>query len=390
DIENLKLYPLFLYDPAGQLLFAPKRLGRFRPNEPDADERTAVIRELGMLVPQVQSASEGHQLYTVMDDSYLGKKLDAGATDSKILFLRLKGRSLFDLHGLLLDQTVGWWIAFIGLIIGFLCFWLTRSLVNPIMELQQASRTIAEGRFHARLPQELTSRFDELGALAADFNSMADRIEATVKDQKQLLWDVSHELRTPLTRIGIALELIRQAKPEKREQVIGKMEKNVGRLNRLLQQILEFSRLGEHADVIVEKQPVALGQLIGTLVDDVRFEADSSGKTITAVLGSRDIVVEGSEELLRRAIENVLLNAIRHTPAGTCISAALNVDDASGNAVVKIADSGGGVAAEELPRLFTPFYRGAGKGEEVPEGIGLGLAIVQRAVQAHGGKVTAR
>jgi len=390
DLENLKLHPIFLYDVSGRLLFAPKQLSLFHLKEPDENERAAVIRELGLLVPQVKLASEQHQLLTVRGGSYLGGRLDAGTADSRVGFLRLKGRSLLDLRGMLLDETIGWWIAFIGLIIGFLCFWLTRSLVKPIMEMQQTSRTIAEGRFHARLPQELTSRFDELGALAADFNTMAGRIESTIKDQKQLLWDVSHEIRTPLTRISLALELIRQARPEKWEQLTGKMEKNVVRLNHLLQQILEFSRLGENADITVEKQPVALGQLIEALVEEVRFEGDSSGKTITAVLGSREVSVEGSEELLRRAIENVLLNAIRHTPPGTSISASLSVDEPSGNAIVRIADSGGGVPPEDLPRLFTPFFRGAGENKEIPEGTGLGLAIVQRAIQAHGGKVAAR
>lgn len=390
DLENLKLLPLFLYDSTGRLLFAPKHLKSFHIKEYNEIDRDNVILKLGSLVSQVKAASDPHQLFNVMGESYLARRLDAGMPDSKVIYLRLKGKSFLDLRGLLLNETIGWWIVFIGLIIGFLCFWLTRSLVKPIVELQQASRTIAEGRFQARLPMELTSRFDELGALAADFNSMAGRIESTIKEQQQLLWDVSHELRTPLTRVGIALELIRQAKPEKQEQLIGRMESNVAKLNGLLQQILDFSRLGGNADIVVEKKPVVLGQLIESIVEEVGLEADSCETAITVAPWNRDVTVDGSEEMLRRAVENVLLNAIRHTPAGTRISVVLETDEPIALAVIRVTDSGRGVPAEDLPRLFTPFFRGTGKADDVPGGFGLGLAIVQRALQAHGGRVAAR
>lgn len=389
ELENLKLIPLFLYDSNGRLLFAPKRLRHLARAE-EEKERDDVIQKLGALVSQVKTASESYQSFTILGESYLARRLDAGVSEPRIIFLRLKGKSLLDLRGLLLDERIGWWMAFIGLIIGFLCFWLTRSFVKPIVELQQTSRTIAEGRFQARLPAELTSRFDELGALAADFNSMASRIETTIKDQQQLLWDVSHELRTPLTRVGLALELIRQAQPEHRDRLIGKMERNVAKLNGLLQQILDFARLGGNADMAVEKKPVLLGRLIETVVDDVGIEADSHEQTITVVPWSRDVVIEGAEELLRRAVENVLLNAIRHTPAKTCIRVSLNADDASRLAVITVSDSGRGVPVDELPKLFTPFFRGTENTDEPSGGFGLGLAIAQRAFQAHGGRITAR
>ncbi|HOY67728.1 MAG TPA: HAMP domain-containing sensor histidine kinase [Candidatus Ozemobacteraceae bacterium] len=409
ELENLKLIPLFLYDSTGRLLFAPKRLRHLSRAE-EEKERDDVIHKLGALVPQVKTASEAYQSFTILGESYLARRLDAGVSeptrttrevgrrrpdgavqpDPRTVFLRLKGKSLLDLRGLLLDERIGWWVAFIGLIIGFLCFWLTRSFVKPIVEFQRTSRTIAEGRFHARLPAELTGRFDELGALAADFNSMASRIEATIRDQQQLLWDVSHELRTPLTRVGLALELIRQAQPEHRERLIGKMERNVVKLNGLLQQILDFARLGGNADMVVEKKPVLLGRLIETVVDDVGIEADAHEQTITVVPWPRDVVVEGAEEPLRRAVENVLLNAIRHTPAKTGIRVSLNADDASRMAVITVSDSGRGVPADELPKLFTPFFRGSETADEPPGGFGLGLAIAQRAFQAHGGRITAK
>ncbi|MBP7633053.1 HAMP domain-containing histidine kinase [Candidatus Ozemobacteraceae bacterium] len=389
ELENLKLIPLFLYDSTGRLLFAPKRLRHLARAE-EEKERDEIIQKLGALVPQVKTASEPYQSFTILGESYLARRLDAGVSEPRTIFLRLKGKSLLDLRGLLLDERIGWWVAFIGLIIGFLCFWLTRSFVKPIVELQQTSRTIAEGKFQARLPAELTSRFDELGALAADFNSMAGRIEATIKDQQQLLWDVSHELRTPLTRVGLALELIRQAQPEDRERLIGKMERNVAKLNGLLQQILDFARIGGNVDMVVEKKPVLLGRLIETVVDDVGIEADSHEQTITVVPWSRDVVVEGAEELLRRAVENVLLNAIRHTPAKTDIRVSLSADDASMLAVITVSDSGRGVPADELPKLFTPFFRGAENTDEPLGGFGLGLAIAQRAFQAHGGRITAK
>ncbi len=389
QLENLKLLPLFLYDASGRLLFAPKRL-RHLARAGKEKERDDVIEKLGALVPEVKAASEPYRSFTILGDRYLARRLDAGVSEPRTVFLRLKGASLLDLRGLLLDERIGWWVAFIGLIIGFLCFWLTRSFVKPIVELQQTSRTIAEGRFQARLPAELTSRFDELGALAADFNSMAGRIEATIKDQQQLLWDVSHELRTPLTRVGLALELIRQAQPEDRERLIGKMERNVAKLNGLLQQILDFARIGGNVDMVVEKKPVFLGRLIETVVDDVGIEADSHEQTITVVPWTGDVVVEGAEELLRRAVENVLLNAIRHTPAKTGIRVSLSAEDASRMAVVTVSDSGRGVPADELPKLFTPFFRGMENGDEPPGGYGLGLAIAQRAFQAHGGRITAK
>lgn len=265
-------------------------------------------------------------------------------------------------------------------------------LLRPIRHLHEASQRFAGGELQIRVAPLLGRRSDELADLAHDFDEMAARLQATIDGKTRLLHDVSHELRSPLTRMQVALEMARQS-PEKTGRMLDRIEHEVGRLDRILGETLALSRL--------EADPAELGddcvnlvELLEDVVADTRFEATQQGKTIELKAGG-DIIVAGRPELLRSAFENVVRNGVLHTPAGATVTielckAAPTQRGKRGEqkwVTLCVCDSGGGVPADELETIFEPFYRG--RGVDNPGGHGLGLSIVRRAIEAHGGKVSA-
>lgn len=392
-LYSLRFLPIVFFDAGGSLVFAPRRSDPFtKRDEPSPD---LAVREFIPLITSVLQATDSFLIHPSPEGNILGRCLVSQSGKSYPSFLRLRGRHLirFSRH----IQPIRWqgWGLLIFAVIGLLCLWLARYLVRPIIEFQRVSRSIAGGDFQTRLPPNLTERFDELGALGLDFNRMAERIEATIKGRQQLLWDISHELRTPLARMNLVLELIRQADDSKREQLIQKLERNLGRLNDLIQQILDLSRLDRLQDQPLPRSPIDLTALVQGLLADFLLEGEANRKTIAGKITPEQLFIDGTEELLRRAIENVLRNAFIHTPPGTEITVALSrgMFDGKPCAIVDIRDSGPGVPLDVLPRIFEPFVQGpsapAKEQGSVAPGFGLGLAIAHRAVTAHGGAVFA-
>ncbi|MFC5863632.1 ATP-binding protein [Acidicapsa dinghuensis] len=299
----------------------------------------------------------------------------------------------------------------IGLIVSvFVTFGITMVITRPISSLREAARQLAAGNLRARAklpkgkPNQKTG--DELWGLVYDFNEMADRMESLVDAQMLLLRDVSHELRSPLARLSVALELAReeagagkQAKirPGLSDQM-DRIERETERLNSLIGQLLSLSHL-ESSTRLPDRMRVSLRCVVTDLLPDMDYEAQrrncgvkflENGKNGTNGHVSADVL--GSPELLGRAVENVIRNAIAYTAEGTAVEIRLYEETRLGNcfAVLQVRDHGPGVPDAALKSIFRPFYRLDLSRQRSTGGYGVGLAITERAVRLHGGSVTAR
>ncbi len=281
------------------------------------------------------------------------------------------------------SQTYRWIIAV--LLSGLVCYLLTRYLTRPILRLQMAARQIADGDLSARAASRMERRRDEIGEFVRDFNLMADRIETLVGTQKQLISDISHELRSPLARLTVALGLARQRAGADATSALDRIDREAERLNDMIGKLLTLARLGS-ASAPPEREPVHLSELLQEVVEDASFEAQDHD-CVVKLASTDDVVVNGSPELLRSAVENVVRNAVHYTKPNTDIEVSLK--RAGTSAMVTVRDHGTGVPEDELTNLFRPFYRLADARERSTGGTGLGLAITERAVKLHGGTISA-
>ncbi|HEY0427552.1 MAG TPA: ATP-binding protein [Pyrinomonadaceae bacterium] len=269
---------------------------------------------------------------------------------------------------------------------GLLCYGLARYLSSPIGKLRKATQKFAEGDLQTRVATEVGNRHDELAYLARDFDEMAERIENLLDSQKRLSQDISHELRSPLARLNVALELAKQKSVnEATAPILERIEMESNRLNEMIGRLLMLSKLESGAQDF-NKQNINLTKLVEAVAADADFEALAKGKSVK-ILENQNLRVFGNENLLRSAIENVLRNAVRYTKEGTTVEVSLS--NGKGKAEVAVRDFGGGVPEDELENLFRPFYRVGEARERKTGGIGLGLAIAERAVHAHKGTIKA-
>jgi two-component system sensor histidine kinase CpxA len=262
-----------------------------------------------------------------------------------------------------------------------LCYWLALSLTSPVRALQKAVERFGSGDFTARVN---SNRGDELGQLANTFDRMAGRIETLLAAERRLLMDISHELRSPLARLGVAVELARTG--ENLEAALNRIQKESDRVNALLCQLLQVTR-AEGDPSSLRRDPVRLDELVQQLVDDTAIEAAARGCRVQ-YREPEPVTVEGDSELLRRAMENVIRNAIRYSPPAADVEVTLF--RRNGTAVVGVRDHGPGVPEESVSRLFDAFYRVEKSRDASSGGIGLGLSIARRAIELHKGGIHAR
>ena len=262
-----------------------------------------------------------------------------------------------------------------------LAYLLARYLTSPVRSLQSAVERFGKGDFSARAG---STRTDELGQLARTFDQMAERIQNLMAAQRRLLLDISHELRSPLARPNVAVELARSG--ENRDDALDRIQKEADRLNTLVGELLQVTR-AEVDPQALHAQPIRLDQLLQSVVDDCSIEAKARNCTLT-LDAPVPVTVQGDPELLRRASENVIRNAIRYAPPGTAIEVHLEAN--SDTARISVRDYGTGVPEQERSRIFEPFYRVEGDRNRGSGGVGLGLSIARRAIELHQGRVEAR
>ena len=276
---------------------------------------------------------------------------------------------------------------------GLTTFVLVLLIMRPVVQLRRAARALSTGKLNTRVKlgsaEAIFFAGDEISALVQDFNHMAERLEQLVAAQKLLLRDVSHELRSPLARLSVALELAREDAGKVMAAHLNRIERETERLNQLIGQLLTLSSM-EALERQKHFRSFNLNQLIEKMIPDAEFEARQRECTI-AFHAEAECTVEGNEELLYRAVENVVRNAIRYSASGTEVEIALRSVVVRGEAMAEIAvsDRGPGIPADQLAAIFRPFYRVDDARSPDTGGFGVGLAIAERAVRLHRGELSA-
>ncbi len=276
----------------------------------------------------------------------------------------------------------------IGLLASLLsAFLLARQFAGPILALRSAFTRLGQGDLRVRLGPGPGRRTDELEALRADFDLTAAKLERLVEGQRRLLHDVSHEIRSPVARLQLALDLIRQ-QPGRASELLDRMERECGRIDRLMEELLTLSRLEAGAFGPLD-QAVDLVEIVQGVVEDAGFEGAARGVTV-ALEAPAMLDCRGHAELLHRAIENVVRNAVAHSPDRGHVRVTVAVDGVVKRLRVVVEDAGRGVPPEDLERIFAPFKRLANFSLlQAAGGHGLGLAITREAMLAHGGRAFA-
>jgi two-component system sensor histidine kinase CpxA len=277
-------------------------------------------------------------------------------------------------------------LAIVLFISGVGCYILARYLVAPLIVLRDATTRFAAGEHSVRIGSRIGRRRDETTELARDFDEMAERIEALMQLQRQLIGDISHELRSPLARLNVALDLARQNTGSEAEHALNRIEEEARELNTMIGELLTLTRL-ESGDGSVPMARIDLAELINEIAGDADFEAQGINRGVKTVVRD-ECSIYGNSGLLRRAIENVVRNAINYTFENTDVEISLRRQQPD-SIEITVRDHGPGVAESELCNLFQPFYRTSESRERQTGGTGLGLAISERAVQLHHGTITA-
>jgi len=254
---------------------------------------------------------------------------------------------------------------------------------TPIRKLRSAFEAVANGHLDVRLVSVMGNRRDELSDLGRDFDSMVHRLQQLMDGQRRVLHDVSHELRSPLARLQAAIGLARQ-QPERAEDSMMRIEREAVRMDTLVSELLTLSRL-EAGMAGKLDDAVDLNELASNVVEDARFEAEANGCRIEFE-ENRQAVVRGNAELLHRAVENVVRNAVKHSPSGGLIVINMQKND-NQTIGITVSDEGSGVPEADVLSIFKPFFRS--DQTKTSDGHGLGLAISHHIVSAHQGSILA-
>jgi two-component system sensor histidine kinase CpxA len=279
-------------------------------------------------------------------------------------------------------------------VFGITTFILVLLLVRPIGRLRIAARALANGELATRVAnpdgEERIFGGDEIQGLVHDFNYMAEQLERLVGAQKILVRDVSHELRSPLARLSVALELAREEAPSSMQEHLQRIDREAGRLNLLIGQLLRLSSI-ESTNASSHLDKFTLHGLIEELLPDAEYEAQQRGCKIQ-LLEHSDCTVRANHELIYRAVENIVRNAIRYTRESTVVELKIRCEDMAPlrRVILEVSDSGPGIPESELENVFRPFYRVDVARQQDTGGFGVGLAIADRAVRLHNGELRAQ
>ena len=267
-----------------------------------------------------------------------------------------------------------------GLLTLLFCFGLYRMLIRPLHQLRDQANAWRAEQLTARVASATTSRHGEFGELGRAFDDMAERLQGTVALQQQLLRDLSHELRTPLSRLQVASDSEQDG-----QRLRERLRREVRGMQRLVEDALQLAWLdAERAPL--PSEPIGIAALWEMLCEDACFESGWPRTQLLCELGD-DCWVQGHLDSLAQALENILRNAIRHSPAGGLVR--LGGQRQGEHWLLWLEDEGGGVDETELERIFAAFTRldGSRPGDG---GFGLGLSIARNAVQRQGGRLWAQ
>jgi two-component system, OmpR family, sensor kinase len=263
-----------------------------------------------------------------------------------------------------------------------------RSLARPLERLARTAQAFGAGDLGARTG---LARQDELGAVARAFDEMAGRVEKLVLAQTELHANVAHELRTPLARIRLALELAESGDPGVARESLAEIAQDLAELEGLVDDILASARMDLARGTAslgappLHRATLDVAQVVGGSAERLRHRHPD--RALELELEPALPPVEGDAVLLRRALDNLLDNARKYSRPGTVIR--LRASRRTPGVAIEVVDSGEGIPAQDLARLFTPFFRGDKSRTRSTGGVGLGLSLARRIAEAHGGTLTA-
>ncbi len=261
--------------------------------------------------------------------------------------------------------------------------WLARGMTQPLRDMAAAARRMEVGDYEVRV--RALSR-DEVGQLAHAFNRMSEELENLERSRRDLVANVSHELKTPITAIRAHLENLLDGVERPDPETIEIMLVQSERLGRLVEQLLDLSRL-ESGEVPLHREQVPLGPLVSRVVSEIDVAGAANGLHIERRVPDDLPPVDADPERVHQVLFNLVDNAVRFTPDGGAITIA--AARSNGSVEVSVADNGVGIPQQHLPRLFERFYRADPARSREDGGTGIGLTIARSVVEAHGGHIRA-
>lgn len=267
------------------------------------------------------------------------------------------------------------------ILLALMSYFLYRYIMKPLLQLQTATRYFSSGNFDIRASKLMGNRNDEFSDLASTFDQMATRIGEQITSQRQLIADLSHELRTPLTRLDIALSGVKEAH---KSENIERIARESTHIRRLVEDTLTLAWL-ENEQPQLQQEPIDLTDLLEVIIEDARFEFPD--RQIICQLPKHAEINNSSHRAAGQAIENILRNALRYTPAGKAVTVTL--EDEAANYTIGISDQGPGVPEPLLKAIFKPFFRVDKSRENSSNSFGLGLALAERQLAAIRANVSA-
>ena len=309
-------------------------------------------------------------------------KANSGELYTLIFRFDLRSRPLWNLF-----KRFGlYWVFFVAFVIsGVISWWLAIKTVRPIQDIAFASGLHDEEDFLSKIDVKILKRPDEIGELARQLQLSGIKIQELIKKQKDLLRDVSHEVRTPLARLQIATETLQLDAGDKR--ALNQIKDEILIIDQLVQDLLHLS----HFDRPSKSHQIENFK-VNTLVDEFieRSKILTSTKNLSITSSStntNNVDVKGNKFLLDRALDNLMSNAIRHSPNNSEIEIKTEIDNE--NCYISISDQGEGVIEESLEKIFEPFHRLDTSRNRETGGFGLGLSLVKQIVELHKGSVNA-
>mgnify|MGYP001770834807 FL=1 len=272
-------------------------------------------------------------------------------------------------------------LVFTLLLCTFISEWLARSLSRPIQTMKNFAIRLGSGHFGDKLQIRQSNELDQL---ALELNRMSERLASLDQERRAFLANVSHELRTPISNVLVTVEALRNgaaSDPAVSDRFFQNVEDETKRLSRLIGDLLDLGRL-EAGVTLLENQHIQLVSLIKRAVRAVETRLQNS--QISVQVNVADLQIQGDSERLLQALLNLLDNAIKHSPPNSQIF--ITGSKEGKQAVVMIRDQGQGIKDSDLSRIFEQFY--TGDRSRQGRGVGLGLAIAKRIIEAHGGSIT--
>lgn len=379
------------------------------------EELLALSREVGERIHRQEflrlHVFDGHSRDILEGEEVRGlsELMAASHNDSSLLGQRAHGKDLIGLEPFEVGDT-SYYVAFTRPIEGYriiltlvtepaprkatvaamvlgalLSLGLAFHLYAPLRRLTETARRVRGENLSIRVDRKVTRRRDEIGEVAREFNRALERIEAADENRKTLLRDVSHELRSPLTRLQLAAAIaVRSEQQDGRDPSpeLQQVQREGERLDQLIAQLLELSQVEYRS--AQRRERVQLDELVNTVIEDAQPLAHDKGSKVV-LNGCPPLQIFAEAYSISAAVDNLVRNALVHTPPGTEVR--VNVDRISNSSIrITVADDGPGVSAELAECMFEPFVRESNDGHA---GTGIGLALVKRAVEAHGGTIAA-